>query len=68
MAKELGKLTPQLREKGSSFTYEAQRIGPGNCLPKTQGCANSKDEVYSLTPARCWKVKRRGYTQVEALN
>ena len=23
---------------------EAQRIGPGNCLTKTQGCANSKDE------------------------
>ena len=39
---------------------EAQRIGPGNCLTKTQGCANSKDEVYSLTPARCRKVKRRG--------
>lgn len=27
---------------------EAQRIGPGNCLTKTQGCANSKDEVYGL--------------------
>ena len=38
---------------------EAQRIGPGNCLPKTQGCANSRDDVYSLTPARCRKVKRR---------
>ena len=38
---------------------EAQRIGPGNCLTKTQGCANSRDEVYSLTPARCRKVKRR---------
>ena len=37
---------------------EAQRIGPGNCLTKTQGCANSKDDVYSLTPARCRKVKR----------
>ena len=40
---------------------EAQRIGPGNCLTKTQGCANSKEDVYSLTPARCRKVKRRAY-------
>ena len=42
---------------------EAQRIGPGNCLPKTQGCAKSKDDVYSLTPARCRKVKRRGHAR-----
>ena len=40
---------------------EAQRNGPGNCLPKTQGCAKSKDAVYSLTPARCRKVKRRAH-------
>ena len=38
---------------------QPQRIGPGNCLPKTQVCAKSKDDVYELTPARCWKVKRR---------
>ena len=38
---------------------EAQRIGPGNCLPKTQGCAKRNCDVYSLTPARCRKVKRR---------
>ena len=38
---------------------EPQRIGPGNCLPKTQVCAKSKDDVYELTPARCRKVKRR---------
>ena len=38
---------------------EPQRIGPSNCLPKTQVCAKSKDDVYELTPARCWKVKRR---------
>ena len=37
---------------------EPQRIGPSNCLPKTQVCAKSKDDVYELTPARCWKVKR----------
>ena len=36
-----------------------QRIGPGDCLSKTQVCAKSKDEVYGLTPARCRKVKRK---------
>ena len=34
--------------------------GGGDCLLKTQGSAKSQDDVYSLTPARCWKVKRRG--------
>ena len=29
---------------------EPQRIGPSNCLPKTQVCAKSKDDVYELTP------------------
>ena len=38
---------------------EPQRIGPGDCLAKTQLYAKSKDDVYELTPARCWKVKRR---------
>ena len=43
-----------------SYTHlEAQRIGPGNCLTKTHGYAKWKHDVYSLTPARCWKVKRR---------
>ena len=46
----------------------AQRIGPGNCLSKTQGCAKLKDETYSLTPARCRKVKRRCQPSGEALN
>ena len=27
---------------------------------KTQVYAKPKGEVYGLTPARCWKVKRRG--------
>ena len=36
-----------------------QRIGPGNCLSKTQLYAKSKDDVYGVTPARCRKVKRR---------
>ena len=39
---------------------EPQRIGPSNCLAKTQVYAKPKGEVYGLTPARCWKVKRRG--------
>ena len=43
---------------------EAQRIGPGNCLTKTQGCANSKDDVYSLTPARCRKVKNPHFEEL----
>ena len=37
-----------------------QRPGPSNCLAKTQAYAKPKGEVYGLTPARCWKVKRRG--------
>ena len=40
---------------------EPQRTGPSNCLAKTQVYAKPKGEVYGLTPARCWKVKRRGY-------
>ena len=36
-----------------------QRIGPSNCLAKTQVYAKPQGEVYGLTPARCWKVKRR---------
>ena len=38
---------------------EPQRIGPGDCLAKTQVSAKSKDDVYGVTPARCRKVKRR---------
>ena len=34
-----------------------QLKNPCNCLPKTQVCANTKVDVYGLTPARCWKVK-----------
>ena len=37
-----------------------QRKGSSNCLAKTQVYAKPKGEVYGLTPARCWKVKRRG--------
>lgn len=32
-----------------------------NCLLKTQHCANTKVDVYGVTPARCRKVNWRGY-------
>ena len=38
----------------------SQRIGPSDCLSKTQVCAKSRDEVYGLTPAQCRKVKEVG--------
>ena len=31
-----------------------------DCLPKTQVCANSKEEVYRLRPAQCRKVNCGG--------
>ena len=34
--------------------------GPGDCLSKTQLCANSQEDVYRATPARCRKVKEAG--------
>ena len=37
-----------------------QRIGPSDCLPKTQVSAKSNDEVWGLTPAQCRKVKEVG--------
>ena len=43
---------------------EPQRIGPGDCLAKTQLYAKSKDDVNGVTPARGWKVKRR-YATIE---
>ena len=33
--------------------------GPSDCLSKTQVYAKPQGDVYGLTPARCWKVKRR---------
>ena len=39
---------------------EEEGISSSNCLAKTQVYAKPKGEVYGLTPARCWKVKRRG--------
>ena len=50
------------RNFGRRGAYESrpQRRGSSNCLAKTQVYAKPKGEVYGLTPARCWKVKRRG--------
>ena len=45
IVKELGKLTPELREKGYWDKTQSQRIVPSNCLTKTQVSAKSKDEV-----------------------
>ena len=36
----------------------SQRIGRSDCLSKTQVRAKPQGDVYALTPARCWKVKR----------
>ncbi len=46
--------------RSASEQTRPQRIGPSNCLAKTQLYAKPKGEVYGLTPGRCWKVKRRG--------
>ncbi len=63
VVKELGKLTPYVRNKGAlppRKRRRAQRRGSGDCLSKTQHCANSQEDVYSVTPARCRKVKEVG--------
>ena len=62
VVKELGKLTPYVRNKGAltDLIGRAQRRGSGDCLSKTQDCANTQVDVYSLTPARCRNVKEVG--------
>src|SRR3954468_20969642 len=37
-----------------------QRPVGSDCLLKTQVRAKSQDDVYGLTPARCWNVKGTG--------
>ena len=37
-----------------------QSPGRSDCLSKTQVRAKPQGDVYALTPARCWKVKRTG--------
>ena len=32
----------------------------GDCLSKTQLCANSKEDVYRVTLVRCWNVNGSG--------
>ena len=58
VVKELGKCPRNFGKRGGDYGHP-QRIGPGDCLAKTQLYAKSKDEVYEVTPARCRKVKRR---------
>ena len=61
VVKELGKLTPYVRNKGALLVKQrAQRKGSDDCLSKTQHCANSQEHVYSVTPARCRNVKGAG--------
>ena len=51
---------PRNLGRRGAWETRPQRIGSSNCLAKTQVYAKPKGEVYGLTPARCWKVKRRG--------
>ena len=46
--------------KFSRYARGPQRKSPCDCLSKTQVCANTKVDVYGLTPAQCWKVKWSG--------
>src|SRR3954463_15613938 len=45
----------------SRSAVRPQRPGESDCLLKTQVHAKSQDDVYGLTPARCWNVKGTGY-------
>ena len=64
MVKELGKIPRNFGRRGP--LGQGPRGGSGgwhkpvrsDCLLKTQVRAKSQDDVYGLTPARCWKVKR----------
>ncbi len=68
MVKELAKCPRNFGRRGAihlyGFTPERvwwpQRPVGSDCLLKTQVRANKQLDVYGLTPARCWKVKRRG--------
>jgi hypothetical protein len=59
----------QHRWSGRDYRVNTLAVGSGggwhkpvrsDCLLKTQVRAKSQDDVYGLTPARCWKVKRTG--------
>ena len=64
MVKELGKIPRNFGEKGTP-AVKAHAAGSGGVaqtsekrlFTKTQVRAKSQDDVYGLTPARCWKVK-----------
>ena len=56
--KELGKLAGRKFARCPAWSNPGynKRVG-GDCLTKTQVYANSKEYVYGLKPAQCWKVK-----------
>ena len=59
--KELGNLTPYVRNKGGlARKGRPQRKGSGNCLSKTQHCAKAQADVYSVTLAQCRNVMEEG--------
>ncbi len=70
MVKELGKIPPVTSGEGGTPLLSwhelpaavggSQKPVRSDCLLKTQVRAKSQDDVYGLTPARCWKVKRTG--------
>ncbi len=65
--KELGNLTPYVRKKGGlPGNRRPQRKGSGNCLSKTQLCANTQVDVYRVTLAQYRNVKEAGQPQGEA--
>ena len=59
LSRNSAKWSRNLGRRGATGMWP-QRIGPSNCLPKTQVCAKPQGEVYGLTPARCRKVKGSG--------
>lgn len=52
-----GEGTLAVGEVACPWSRSQSKIPAGcNCLLKTQHCANTKVDVYGVTPARCWKV------------
>ena len=52
-----------------SLSWQGRRDQAGSdCLLKTQVHAKSQDDVYGLTPARCWNVKGTVSLRSEAEN
>ena len=58
--KELGKMAPQLREKGRHVRAWPQRNGPGDGLSNTPVSANTGVDVWRLIPAQRRKDEGMG--------